>query len=324
MRGLRAARSAPASTPRRARAGALAPRAREDLVGHQHRHVAAQPVALAADRRSASPRPRRAASGENALSWTTSGHGGKYGSRPRATIAAGRAQERLRVAREVLVACRCTKHSGARRQPRVVGRDVVGDVVEDQPEPARGERGARRGQRRRGRRSARRRRSRARSTASRSRPRRAGRAARRGCPASRPGSARAIAQARRAALPDAHQPDGVDRQRGERVPRRGRHLGERERAPASRPRRSQPDRGVDLVDRRPGRQAHRPLRGRAAAPRRPARGTPRSSGTAARPSRSSRSGGWRRSRRRCRRGSTRGTGSGRASAGRSGSVSMPP
>ena len=59
----------------------------------------------------------------------------------------------------------------ARPHPRVVGRDVVRDVVEDQPQPARGELARARARAPPGRRSARRRRSRARSTASRSRPR---------------------------------------------------------------------------------------------------------------------------------------------------------
>ena len=111
--------------------------------------------------------------GENALSCTTSGQAGKYGSRPRATIAARRrSHEAGSRARSSSVPR--MKYSGCRRQPRVVGRDVVGDVVEDQLQPARGERAPAPPP---GRRSARRRRSRARSTASRSRPRRAGRAA---------------------------------------------------------------------------------------------------------------------------------------------------
>ena len=54
----------------------------------------------------------------------------------------------------------------------------------------------------------------------------------------------------RAALPDAHQPDGVDRQRGERVPLLSRHLVERQRMIAARvaTQPPQPDGRVDLVD----------------------------------------------------------------------------
>ena len=66
-------------------------------------------------------------------------------------------------------------------QPGMVGRDVVGDVVEDQAEAPLGQLRRAPAPAPRGRRSAHRRRSRARSRASRSRPRRADRAARPGC-----------------------------------------------------------------------------------------------------------------------------------------------
>ena len=150
----------------------------------------------------------------------------------------------------------------------MVGRDVVGHVVEDQPEAARGELARAPRPAPPGRRSARRRRSRARSRASRSRPpaRRSGSAAR--LPAVRPGSASAIAQPGRAALPDAHQPDGVDRQRRERVPRR-RRAPRRARAVArlaAEP--LEPDRGVDLVDRRAGAAGASPASARRPASRR--------------------------------------------------------
>ena len=100
--------------------------------------------------------------------------------------AARGAQERLGVAREVLLGAG-QQALGTRGRPRMVGGDVVGHVVEDHargparraaraPPPARPDR-----------RSARRRRSRARSRASRSRPRRAGRGGRRGWPRPAPG-----------------------------------------------------------------------------------------------------------------------------------------
>ena len=88
----------------RAGAGALAPGAREHLVGHQHRHVAAHPVALRADvdqrlgdrARAAPARTRRAA--------RRPATAGSTGRGPRATIAAGRAQERRGVGRQLLLA----------------------------------------------------------------------------------------------------------------------------------------------------------------------------------------------------------------------------
>ena len=79
--------------------------------------------------------------GSEASSCSTSGHGGKYGSRPgddASPTARNRrvARGRRRAAHEVL---------GVLVDPRVVGRDVVGDEVEDQPDAAR--RPARRGPR---------------------------------------------------------------------------------------------------------------------------------------------------------------------------------
>ena len=168
-------------------------------------------------------------SGENALSCTTSGHGGKYGSRPRATIAAGRAQERGGVARQVVLGAGARSSPGARRATD--GR-------------------ARRGWgRSRGSARARARRAAARASASASGPpkrssttysrtqygepitssgSRSGSAARK--PAISPGSSSAIASPAGRAPPHAHQPDGVDRQRRERVPRP-----RRARRPACRP-----------------------------------------------------------------------------------------
>ena len=75
--------------------------------------------------------PRR--SGEKAFSWTTSGQAGKYGSRPfastrspTATNDAGSRSRSSSLPRDEVLR--------VRRRPRVVGRDVVRDEVEDQPE----------------------------------------------------------------------------------------------------------------------------------------------------------------------------------------------
>ena len=227
-------------------AGAVAPGAREDLVGHQHRHVAAQPVALVAD---ADQRlgHRLAQRGRVGVELDDVGPWGEVRVAALRERRRRRCQERLRMPREFLLGA-AQETLGALSRPRVVGRDVVGHEVEDQPELAVGERGAGPGQglgaaeaivdhvvahavRRadhvlvakvgQG---------------ARDRPRRAG-------------DRRGRSQAGRAALPDAHQPHGVDGQRGERVPLGCGHLVERSARPRSRPRRSQPDRGVDLVDR---------------------------------------------------------------------------
>ena len=196
--------------------------------------------------------------------------------------------------------------------PRMVGRDVVGHVVEDQPER---------------RASA----SCARAAASPPGPpkrcvddvvahavgradhvlRRAGPAARRGCPRRAPGRSSAIASP--AGL-RSHTPISQTASTGSAASASQSAPGT---SPSVQPSRCEPDRGVDLVDRRAGRQSHQPARRRCTSA---ARARSRPAGTAARPSRSSRSGGSRRCRRRCRRGSTRGTAAGRASADRSGTA----
>ena len=187
------------------------------------------------------------------------------------------------------------------------------------PRPAGGELLARRRERRPGRRSARRRRSRARSRASRSRPRRAGRAARRGWRRRAPGRPARSAGPRGCA---ARRPSARPRRRAARRARPTRRRAtssERERAAARAAEPLEPDRGVDLVDRRAARQAHDAADQSATPAVAPAaRAAARPAGTAAPRSRSSRSDGWRRCRRRCRRGSTRGTAAGRASADRPG------
>ena len=130
---------------RRPRRRASTPRPLEHVVRHEHRHVAAHAVALARESSRGSPltAPRR--SGENASSCTTSGHAGKYGSRPVRDDELADADERPRVALEVgLVAA--DEVLGMRLQPRMVRGDVVRDEVEDQPQPVPGERLARGGE----------------------------------------------------------------------------------------------------------------------------------------------------------------------------------
>ena len=58
------------------------------------------------------------------------------------------------------------------------------------------------------------------------------------------------------ALPDTHQPHGIDRGSCDTVPDLVWHLAELERATVRAAEPLQPDRGIDLVDRRAGREAH--------------------------------------------------------------------
>ena len=95
---------------RRPRPSALAPRALEDVVHHQHRHVAAHAVALVGDRAERVDTAARR-SGEKAFSWTTSGQAGKNGSRPFAST-------RRRPRR--------TRPGRARGRPRSRGRSTRG------------------------------------------------------------------------------------------------------------------------------------------------------------------------------------------------------
>ena len=232
--------------------------------------------------------------------------------------AARGAQERLGVAREVLLGAG-QQALGTRGGPRMVGGDVVGHVVEDHAQAPGGELLARRRQRR----------GTAEALVHDVVAHAVGRADHVLGAQVREGGAVGRVQGRvlqgdpqacRAALPDAHQPDGVDGQRRERIPLGGGHLVERERPPALAAEALQPHRGVDLVDGRAARQAHDASRsagdaGGRAGLRAHAR---RGAGRAAPRSRSTRSDGWRRCRHRCRRGSTRGRAAGRASAGRAG------
>ena len=175
------------------------------------------------------------------------------------------------------------------------------------------------------------RRSGARSTASRRCPRRGSRAARAGNRRAAPVVPVRDRDAGGASLPHAHEPHGVEAERRDRVPFRGRAP---MRASAVLPgfaaQLVEPDPRVDLVDRRvlrprahdappqPARAGGMRIRVLPAFEQLSAARARRTSGSAARRARSSRSGGSRRGRRRCRRGSTRRTACGRASADRSG------
>ena len=195
--------------------GPLSPRPGEDLVGHQHRHVASKPVALRADR------DQRLGHGVAQLGReSVQLHDVRPGREVRiATVgedAAGGAEEGLGVLGELLVAAG-EQAAGPGGDPRMVGRHVVRDVVEDQRQATAGERLARGRER--------------------VRPaeasvddvvahaiRRADHVLRSQI---RQGGAIAAVELRvapgdldpgGAALPDTHQPHRIDRQRGERVP----------------------------------------------------------------------------------------------------------
>ena len=228
VRGLDARRSRRPVLLRRRRAGALAPRAANTslvisiaMSQRTPSHCAADVDQRLGDRLA----QRRARTRRAARRPATAGSTGR--GRGRRTPPAVR-RNASGSPREVVLAA-ADEALGLLGQPRVVGRDVVGHVVEDQPEPARGELPRAPRERRPGRRSARRRRSRARSTASRSRPpaRRSGSAARlpasaRDRPARSPGPA-----GLRSHTPISQT--ASTRQRGERVPLGGGHLVERER-----------------------------------------------------------------------------------------------
>ena len=106
------------------------PRAREDLVGHQHRHVAAHAVALLGDRAQRLAR-RRAQLGGERVELHDVGPGREVRVAPAGDAPRSRRGRSTRAADS---------------EPRVVGRDVVGHEVEDQLQPARGERLARGGE----------------------------------------------------------------------------------------------------------------------------------------------------------------------------------
>jgi hypothetical protein len=108
-----------------------------NLVGHQHRHVAAKPVALFCDPddslgASVAQRGRVRVALQHVLP------------RRKVRVASLREhatrdpQERVRVARELLLVA-AQKAPWAIRDPRMVGRDVVWHVVEDQRQVSIGE-----------------------------------------------------------------------------------------------------------------------------------------------------------------------------------------
>ena len=210
--------------------GVPAPGAGEDLVAHQHRHVAAQPVALArqVEQRVADRLPQRRRERVELDDV-----------RPRreVRVAPARHPARADLHRPDRIAG-IARHEQLRppRSPRMVRRDVVGDVVEDQLQPQLGQRGPRRGERRRP-----------------AEPRvhdvvahavrraddvRVAQVGQRGAVARlQPRIGPRDRQPRRAALPHAHQPDRLDARQRDRLPG---HLVQ--------PPPRQPDRGVDLVD----------------------------------------------------------------------------
>ena len=79
--------------------------------------------------------------GANALSCTTSGQAGKYGSRPLASTEPSIATKDPGIVLEVLAAA-AHEEFRVRARPRVVGCDVVGDEVQDEPQSVPGQRGA--------------------------------------------------------------------------------------------------------------------------------------------------------------------------------------
>ena len=246
--------------------GSFSPGAGEDLVGHQHCHVAAKPVALAAD-----PDQRLghgvAQGGREGVELDHVGPRRQVGVAALADHAGGGAKERLGVLFELLVTAgqQAVRALGC---PRMIGRHVVGDVVEDQPQPPVG-------QLRPGRRQG------------------VGAAEalvhdvvahavggadhvlraeiRKRGPVGRlqPGIGQRDLETGGAPAPDAHQPDRVDRQGRQGVPLGVGHFTELERALALAPEPLEPDRRVDLVDGGAWGQAHggfaQPVRPAAAA-----------------------------------------------------------
>ena len=233
----------------RRRADARAPRPLEDVVQHEHRHVAAHAVALLRDleqrrdgRRRATRRRTRPAARRRA----------RPGSRDR-----GRSPGLpLSPPHEVL---------GVLGRPGVIRRDVVRDEVEDQSQAALGEGRARGGE-----------------------PGRAAEVGVDDVPADavrraddvlrhvvgqrlaeRGDEAVVLERDRdpgRAALPHPHQPDGVEAELGDRVPLGRRDVAERDRPARARAQLAQPHPRVELVDERgdavPRARGRRPLRPR--------------------------------------------------------------
>ena len=165
---------APDQRPARIRVCGVCPGAARPTCARTPRWSSASPCRSAGRRTAHRPRSasrrRRAQRGEKALSWTHVRPRREVRVAPLATTPPAVAHELPPDARASSCSLPAEQALGRSVTPRVVGRDVVGHVVEDQPQPAGpADRGPPPGPRRR--RSARRRRSRARSRASRSRPR---------------------------------------------------------------------------------------------------------------------------------------------------------
>ena len=244
---------APAAVGRRAATSPLAPRPHEDVVEHEHGHVAAHAVTALGDGVDGLGR-RRPHGGQRGVELHHLGPGGEVriaaaGEHPARGLDVGR-----RVVPEVVLGPG-DQVLGVLRHPGVVGRDVVRHEVEDEPHTAPGQLVSGDGQ--------------AlvaaevgvdvvRADAVR-RPHDVGvdEVGQRGGVGGphrrvRPGDGRA----HRAALPHAHQPDGVDARPGHVVPRLGGHVGEGDRPAVGDAEVGEPDPGEDLVDRRMLRPGH--------------------------------------------------------------------
>ena len=226
---------------RRAGAGSLAPRPLEDVVQHQHRHVAANTVALVGDpaERGDHRRPQLDREG---VQLHDVGPRGEVGIPAVRQDAVSDAHERAGIALHVVVAPE-DEVLRVRRRPRMIGRDVVRHEVEDQFQAATLERLSRRCE----------------ATVA---TELAGNlvladAVRRAddvgaCEVGQrtlealhePLVSKRDLDAGRASFPDPHQPDRIEPELRDRVPLLDRHVGEADAQLA------QPDPGVDLVDER--------------------------------------------------------------------------
>ncbi len=236
-------------------AGARAPRPREDLVRHQHRHVAANAVALRRRSRSACrSRPSRSPARERVQLDDV---------RPRREVGvlavrehAGRRLEEARRVRGELGGGAPDEVVGVLGRPRVIGRDVVRDVVEDQAQ-TRGRRARPAPRRARSRRrNAARARSRGRSTASRSRRPAGGPAGSRGSSRRAPAFCCAIASPAGLRCQTPISQTASTRSAASRSHSSRRHRREHDRTAELPAQVAEPDGRVDLVDRGARGKAH--------------------------------------------------------------------
>ena len=237
--------------PGRPRAGALAPRALEDVVQHQHRHVAADSVALLGDvlQRLDDGLAQRRSEG---VELHDVGPRGKVRVAAVREHAPGDLGERRRITRAVVLSAG-DEVLRVRLRPRMVGRDVVRDEVEDQTEPASGKRGP---CRRKALRTAQ-------ALVDDVAPDAIGRAddvlraevGERAPEAfDEPGVGECDRDPCRAPLPDAHQPDDIEPERRDRVPLPLGHVAKVDRHSLTARQVLEPHPGVELVDERVGRQ----------------------------------------------------------------------